>query len=69
VNWVSFTSSSTVKNFVDALGADFVAQNRDKFQVAAIGPITAETAEKMGLKPDVISAEASVEALAAALTK
>ncbi|HEX8465554.1 MAG TPA: uroporphyrinogen-III C-methyltransferase, partial [Abditibacterium sp.] len=69
VNWVSFTSSSTVKNFVDALGEDFVAQNRDKFKVAAIGPITAETAEKMGLKPDVISTEASVEALAEALTR
>ena len=67
VNWVSFTSSSTVKNFVDALGAEFVASNRDKFRVAVIGPITAATAREAGLAPDVEAAQASVEALASAL--
>jgi uroporphyrinogen III methyltransferase/synthase len=67
VNWVSFTSSSTVKNFIDALGSEFVAANRARFKVAAIGPITAETARKYGLEPDVTSTEASVEALAESL--
>ena len=67
VNWVSFTSSSTVKNFVDALGAEFVALNRAKFRVAVIGPITAATAREAGLTPDVEASEASVEALASAL--
>ncbi len=67
LNWVSFTSSSTVKNFVDALGAEFVAQHRAGFKVAAIGPVTAETARKFGLEPDVVAESASVEALAAAL--
>ncbi len=67
VNWVSFTSSSTVRNFVEALGAGFVKANRDKFRVAVIGPITAKSARDYGLDPDVESAEASVEALAAAL--
>ena len=67
VNWVSFTSSSTVKNFVDALGADFVQLHRDKFRVAVIGPITATSAREAGLKPDVEASEASVEALASAL--
>ena len=67
VNWVSFTSSSTVKNFVEALGAGFVAANRDKFRVAVIGPITAATAREYGLEPDVEAATASVEALASAL--
>ena len=68
VNWVSFTSSSTVKNFVDALGADFVNVHRDKFRVAVIGPITATSAREYGLEPDVEASEASVEALAAALS-
>ena len=67
VNWVSFTSSSTVKNFVDALGAEFVRANREKFRVAVIGPITAQSAREFGLEPDVEAAEASIEALAAAL--
>lgn len=69
VDWVSFTSSSTVKNFVDALGAEFVAANRGNFKVAAIGPVTAESARKFGLEPDVMAKEASVEALAAALAQ
>ena len=68
VNWVSFTSSSTVKNFVEALGAEFVRANRDKFRVAVIGPITAKSAREAGLEPDVEAAEASVEALASALS-
>ena len=67
VNWVSFTSSSTVKNFVEALGAEFIAANRDKFRVAVIGPITAQSAREFGLYPNVEAAEASVEALASAL--
>ena len=68
VNWVSFTSSSTVRNFVEALGAEFVAAHRDQFRVAVIGPITAATAREAGLAPDVEASEASVEALASALT-
>ncbi len=67
VNWVSFTSSSTVTNFVEALGAAFIQANRDKFRVAVIGPITAQSAREFGLTPDVEAATASVEALASAL--
>ena len=69
VDWVSFTSSSTVRNFVEALGAPFVAANRAKFRVAVIGPITAQSAREFGLEPDVEASEASVEALAAALVR
>lgn len=69
VDWVSFTSSSTVKNFLDALGAEFVAANRSKFKVAAIGPVTADSARQFGLEPDVMAKEASVEALAVALAE
>ena len=61
--WVSFTSSSTVRNFLDALGEDWVKAQRDKFRVACIGPITARTAEENGLMPDAVAADASIEAL------
>lgn len=67
VNWVSFTSSSTVLGFLDAVGREFVGQHRDRFRVAVIGPITAKTARENGLAPDVESANASVEALAEAI--
>jgi uroporphyrinogen III methyltransferase / synthase len=63
VDWVTFTSSSTVQNFVDALGADFVRAQRQKFRVACIGPITAQTAERLGLTPDAVAQNATVEAL------
>ncbi len=61
--WVSFTSSSTVRNFLDALGEAWVKAQRDKFRVACIGPITARTAEENGLIPDAVAADASIESL------
>lgn len=67
IGWVSFTSSSTVLGFLDAVGREFVAQNRAQFRVAVIGPITAKTARENGLNPDVESNNASVEALADAI--
>ena len=68
LDWVTFTSSSTVRNFVDAIGADVVARCRPRFKVAVIGPVTAQSAREAGLEPDVIAASASVESLALALT-
>ncbi len=63
VNWVTFTSSSTVQNFLQALGADFVQAQRSRFKVACIGPVTAQTAQQHGLEPDAVAEDASVEAL------
>ena len=67
VNWVSFTSSSTVKNFVDALGAEWVSAHRSRFKIAVIGPVTAQTARKMGLEPDAIAPEATTQSLVLAM--
>jgi uroporphyrinogen III methyltransferase/synthase len=69
VDWVTFTSSSTVQNFVDAVGADILQSARGKFRVACIGPITARTAEECGLAPDAVAEDASVEALIEILQK
>lgn len=63
VQWITFTSSSTVQNFVDAIGAETIAAHRDKFHVACIGPITAQTAKELQITPDAIAENASVEAL------
>ncbi len=68
VDAVTFTSSSTVRNFVESLGGqDRVADLRDGFCVAAIGPITAQTAEELGLTPDVVAHEHTIPGLVAAL--
>ncbi len=64
VDWVSFTSSSTVKNFVEAIGADVISSTRNSFRVAVIGPITEQTARDEGLIPDVVSPNADVKSLA-----
>ena len=67
VNWVSFTSSSTVLGFLDAIGRDFAQKYRAQFRVAVIGPITATTARENDLEPDVEAKNASVESLAEAI--
>ncbi len=67
VDWVSFTSSSTVKNFVEAIGADVISSTRKGFRVAVIGPVTKQTARELGLVPDVVSPNADVQSLAQAI--
>jgi uroporphyrinogen III methyltransferase/synthase len=48
-DYVTFTSSSTVRNFVDAVGDGFPAAAR----VVSIGPVTSETAREAGLEVHV----------------
>ena len=50
-NWITFTSSSTVKNFLSLADRDALAG----IKIATIGPVTSETARKHGLE---VSAEA-----------
>ena len=51
-DYVSFTSSSTVTNFLEAIGDGFPADAR----VVSIGPVTSETAREAGL---IVHVEAS----------
>lgn len=63
VDMVTFTSSSTVKNFHETLGR----HHPRGYKVAAIGPITARSAEALGYPVDVVADEASVEGLVQAV--
>lgn len=54
IDAVTFTSSSTVKSFVNLVGPETATSGR--FVAATIGPITAGTARELGLR-DVIEAE------------
>ena len=62
---VTFTSSSTVTNLLDVLGDKKDLLN--KVALAAIGPVTAETLEKHGLKPTVSAAEYTIDGLMTAI--
>ncbi len=67
---VTFTSSSTVRNFVDLLGGrDRVMPLLAGTVVACIGPITARTAEEYGVTVTVMPAENTVPALAESIVK
>ncbi len=69
VDWISFTSSSTVTNFLEILGADFVTGHQGKFSIASIGPITNRTLEQHNLSPTVTADEHTFQGLVAALIK
>jgi uroporphyrinogen III methyltransferase / synthase len=56
---VTFTSSSTVQNFVDAAGAAALAGVR----VASIGPITSETARRLGISVTAQAREFTLDGL------
>jgi len=59
---VTFTSSSTVENWVAAFGIDTLPN-----VVACIGPITADTARRAGLRVDVIADVHTIDGLVDAL--
>jgi uroporphyrinogen III methyltransferase/synthase len=60
---ITFTSSSTVERFVEAAGVDRVPP-----VVACIGPVTADTARRLGLDVDIEAAEHTIAGIVDALT-
>jgi uroporphyrinogen III methyltransferase/synthase len=68
VDLVTFTSSSTVRNFLTLLGTDAVRLLRDT-AIGCIGPVTAETVRAAGLAVAVQPAEYTVAAFAEAIVE
>ncbi len=58
-DWVTFTSSSTVKNLLAAAGRNAL----DGTRIASIGPVTSETARAQGLRVDVEAKEYTLDGL------
>jgi uroporphyrinogen III methyltransferase/synthase len=71
INMVTFTSSSTVTNFVGMFGdnTEQVKTWLKKVDLASIGPVTSETAKKLGLKITVEPADYTIKALTDAVKK
>jgi len=67
VDWITFTSASTVRNLVALLGDE--RSSLDTVKIASIGPITSAAAEELGLSIDLEAASASVASLAQTLAQ
>lgn len=65
VDVITFTSSSTVNNFVKIMGRNFLLPKGVK--IACIGPVTEATAKKAGLSVDIHQEEYTMEGLVGAL--
>jgi uroporphyrinogen III methyltransferase/synthase len=66
-DYITFTSSSTVTNFVNIIGPGNVIHMNAGTKVACIGPITARTAEEYGFTVDVMPDRYTIEALVDAI--
>ena len=62
---VTFTSSSTVRNFVALLGAS--AGSLDEIRCASIGPVTSATLRELGLRVDIAAKEFTIPGLVEAI--
>lgn len=68
IDIVTFTSTSTVDNTVEALGTN-AARMLEPLTLASIGPITTEAAERHGLRIAVTATDYTTEGLIAALVR
>jgi uroporphyrinogen III methyltransferase/synthase len=69
VDAVTFTSSSTARNFAELLTAEQRRTWLDGVTVASIGPVTAATAAEYGLTTHVMPREYTIPALARAIAE
>lgn len=67
VDWITFTSSSTVRNTVALLGDEVSLLNNVK--IASIGPITSDTVRACGLAVDAQAEPSDIDGLIAAMVQ
>ena len=67
VDIVTFTSSSTVRNFAKIVGEDNLSAFKENVQFASIGPITTETAEEMDITISIKADEYTIPGLVQAI--
>jgi uroporphyrinogen III methyltransferase/synthase len=65
-DWVTFTSASSVRFFLEAVGGTEIVRSSD-LRLASIGPITSDALRAQGLEPDVEAAEHTPAGLVDAL--
>jgi uroporphyrinogen III methyltransferase/synthase len=62
LQWITFTSSSTARNFVGLLGKDYLERLKG-VKLASIGPITTATIKELGLTPTIEAEASNIEGL------
>ncbi len=74
-DWITFTSSSTVRNFVALLGEsrgrvarDHMGNGDNCVRLASIGPVTSSTLRELGLPVDIEAAEYTIPGLIKAIS-
>ncbi len=67
VHIVTFTSSSTVRNFAEIIGKENLLALNSHVQYASIGPITTQTAEEMGFRITIKANEYTIPGLVSAI--
>jgi len=67
---ITFTSSSTVKNFVELVGQETISSGLlDGVKLASIGPVTSTTLKELGLRVDIEAKEYTIPGLVEAILK
>ena len=69
IDVVTFTSASTVRNFVKILGTEPAVDLLQTTLVATIGPVTAETAAKLSIQTSIMPATYTIPALVDAIAE
>ena len=68
VHWITFTSSSTAKNFATLLGGNYKEKLRG-VKIASIGPITTATLRELGLEPTIEAQTFNIDGLVEAIQR
>jgi uroporphyrinogen III methyltransferase / synthase len=63
IDAVTFTSSSTVSNFISLLDVKGIKKSLKNIVIASIGPITSATAHSLDIKPDIEAREYTIQGL------
>ena len=69
IDWVTFTSSSTVDNFFELITPQQITRMVEEVRFACIGPVTAKTLEKYGFTARIMPEEYTIPGLVAALVE
>jgi uroporphyrinogen III methyltransferase/synthase len=68
-DFITFTSASTVRNFLAAVGGAeaWLARGQSRPRAVSIGPVTSDELRRHGLEPDIEAAEHDIDGLIAAI--
>jgi uroporphyrinogen III methyltransferase / synthase len=67
VDVVTFTSTATVVNFASSFEGEDLGPLLERTKVACMGPVTADTARRLGMRVDIIAGEYTTRGLAQAV--